>query len=147
MSKKLFYLIVGLIALVAIIFSIDLGMYIRMRHRKARQKIHTEEITTNVEMLKRDNFRYKPTYKNPFLSPNIRKDSTEKVTEEIEDITLKGIVLGPGEPVVVVQDRDGNVFVLKKDRKAGDIVLLSVKPNTVKIKYKNKDYTLKIWEE
>jgi len=147
MSKKLFYLIIGFAALTVIIFSVDLGMYIRMKRRKARGKIHTEEITSNIEMLKRNNFRYKSTYRNPFLAPNITKDTTEQVTEEIEDITLKGIVLGPGEPVVVVQDRNGNVFVLKKKQKAGDILLLSVKPNVVKVKYKNKDYTLKIWEE
>ncbi len=148
MNKKLLYSIVTFITIIIIILAVDLVLYVRLHRQKIKKKIHTEELKTEKEVLKRDSFRYRPSYKNPFLSfsfegDTLRTDSAKKK----EILTVKGIVLGPGDPVVVLQDIDGNVSVLKKGETLNDLKILSVKKNKVKVKYKKKSYTLDIWEE
>jgi len=148
MNKKLFYSLVALITIIVIIFSVDLVFYIRLHRKKVKKNIHTEEIKTEEKVLKRDSFRYKSSYKNPFLSFSLEGDTFGiDSTKKEEILTLKGIVLGPGKPVVVLEDKDGNTVVLKKGETLNDLTLVSVKKNSVKVKYKKKDYTLKIWEE
>ena len=148
MNKKLFYSLVIFIAIIIVILSVDLVLYIRLQRKRVRKNIQTTELKTGSLVLKRDSFRYKTSYRNPFLSYIVEGDTLKTDMEKKEEIvTLKGIVFGPGQPVVVLEDKDGNVAVLKKGETLNDFKIISVKKNSVRVKYKEKTYTLKVWEE
>ncbi|OQX56187.1 MAG: hypothetical protein B5M53_02790 [Candidatus Cloacimonas sp. 4484_209] len=148
MSKKLIYPLISFIAIIIIIFSFDLVFYSRLHKKKVGKNINQYELRTKSQIVKRDNFLYKPIYKDPFISFGSQKDTSmvEKEDEEKKELTLKGIVFGPGKPVGVFQDRTGNVMVVKKGENVNDLILLSVKANSVKVSYKGKNYTLRLWE-
>lgn len=148
MNKKLFYSIVIFIAIIIVIFSIDLILYIRLHKGNIDKGLHTGEIKIEDLALKRDNFQYKPLYNDPFITYNTMGDTFKTdSTREINVLTLKGVVFGPGEPVVVLEDINGNVSILKKNETMNDLRVISIRKDKVKVRYKKKDYTLDLLEE
>lgn len=113
-----------------------------------RKESPGEVLVAKSGLIQRDDFSYKSTYKNPFISFTLLDDSTKGEPERRKEaFLLKGIVMGPGEHVAVIQDLKGDAFILKRGESINDLKVISISRRSVKIRYKGKDYYLNAWEE
>ncbi|MCK4235145.1 hypothetical protein KAX75_12010 [candidate division WOR-3 bacterium] len=148
MTKRLFYSMIVFVSIIVIILAVDLSLFLRLKRKKTKRNIHTEEMKSESLLSKRNSFRYKPSFKDPFLPFNFQGDTAKLDSVKKEEIlTLKGVVLGPGEPVAVIEDKYGNVSILKKGESFNDLKVISVKKDRVKVKYKKESYKLEVWKE
>jgi type II secretory pathway component PulC len=147
MSKKILYPLIILASLLVITIIINSVLYIRFHWRKSAENTHTKTKETETVAFQRDDFRYRPLYKDPFHGYAMPGDSLITEEEKIEPLVLKGIVLGPGEPVVVIENDRGNISVLKKGEELKNLKIISLKKNKVKVEYNKEEFILDIWKE
>jgi predicted membrane protein len=149
MSKKLLFCIITILIVVIIIVFLNTRIFVMNRGEKPTASNLIEETEPVTSTLKRDDFIYKSFYKNPFITFSLLGDSVKVDTSvrKQDTLLLKGIVLGPGEPVAVIEDIFGNISILKKGETFNDVTILSVQKDKVKVRYKKRNYTLHIWEE
>lgn len=86
--------------------------------------------------------RFKPVKRDPFLSKSTRPGTLRPVEPKIE---VKGIVMGRGKGMVVIQSGDGEPILLKKGERFRGVKIEQITSHYVVIQVGGRRDTLEIW--